>query len=166
MTRRQVTQTLIYVKKKVVPSPPRRWPWLVMFVAVLVLTPIANFYETVAGVSLAGALYCEAQCEGCRGPGRVVTWSKKSLGGRGRQSELGAVVLCQNPRVDVDALTWLEARERKDTDLKPYALSPWRALPFYFAGLLALGSVVVLALRRQWRRAEEAALRVESGMGG
>jgi hypothetical protein len=97
---------------------------------------------------VAARLLCPAECDGCRGPGRIFTWHESSGGSEGNVS----VQLCHNTRVDVDALAWSEVAARSDADLKPYRLTLWTSVPLDTGIVFAALMLVVPFLAGRARR--------------
>lgn len=121
-------------------------PWLKMLVSALFLALGMCWLEQMVGYSLAGVLFCDSVCVGCEGPGRVVSWrtpKQSPVAGSQTKYETTSVVVCHNPRINVDLLTQAEVRGRVEQELSAYVTTPWRVFPLYL-GVFLVGGVVLL----------------------
>jgi len=87
---------------------------------------------------VAAPLLCPIVCEGCSGPGRIFTWHERSNTYEGNVS----TQLCTTPKVDVSALRWIDVTEREEKDLRPYRLTLWASVPFDFALVVSVLSLI------------------------
>lgn len=122
---------------------------------------------------LSGPLLCPNLCPDCHGPVRSLWWTFQGSWDS-RKGSMGMTLLCHNPKVDVDRLSWSEVIEHLDA-LQPYILNTIEACAVdgaILVGILAtLGGLVVALGKHGSLTRKEAALRdaidaLRAGRGG